>query len=101
MKRFRLRIVALGVVTAWAVFAWAYLGVEDGSSGMSPLGWLHVVFFLPGGFLFQAVKGSHSNSDLPIMALASWIAYSLVALGIAVGVKVIRKRKQAEPNQGA
>ena len=80
MKRCRKYLIALGVVALWAVFSYAYLGVEDGSSGLSPLGWLAGVFFVPGGLLFQAVKGSHGNADLPLMAAFGFCVYAVVVV---------------------
>ncbi len=79
MRRY---VIVLVVVTAWAVFSYMYLGVEDGSSGLSPLGWLHATFFIPGGCLMQVVKGSHGNADLPLMAAVSWVSYALLSVGI-------------------
>ena len=99
MNRYRIHLIALGVVAVWGVFSYAYLGSEDGSSGLSLLGWIHVVFFVPGGILMQILKGSHSNADLPIMAGTGWLTYSLLALGIAQVVCVIRKHKKAKPNK--
>ena len=84
-------MIALGVVTAWAVFAYAYLGVEDGSSGLSPLGWVQGVIFLPGGLLMQALKGSHRNSDLPVMTAVGWLAYSFLAVAIVWMVQAMRQ----------
>jgi hypothetical protein len=83
----------------WGVFSYAYLGVEDGSSGLSLLGWIHGVFFIPGGILMQALRGSHSNADLPLMAGIGWLTYSLLALGIAQVVCVFQKQKNAKPNK--
>ena len=85
----------------WGVFSYAYLGVEDGSSGLSPLGWIHSVFFIPGGRLLQQLKGGHSNADLPLMAGTGWLTYSLLALGIAQVACLIRKQKNAEPDQAS
>jgi hypothetical protein len=86
MKRYRKYIIAISVVTFWAVFAYAYLGVEDGSSGLSILGYIHAFFFIPGGLFFQFLKGFHSNSDLPFMAILSWFIYVLL---IVIMVKLI------------
>lgn len=70
---------------------YAYLGVEDGSSGLSPLGWIAGVFFVPGGLLLQAVKGSHGNADLPLMAGFSFCVYAVVAVLAMMGVEVFRR----------
>lgn len=91
MKRYRKYLIAVGVVALWAVFSWAYLGVEDGSSGLSPLGWLAAVFFVPGGLLFQAVKGSHGNADLPLMAVIGFCAYAVVVVLAVIGVDFLRR----------
>jgi hypothetical protein len=96
MQRYRIHLVALGIVAVWAVFSYAYLGMEDGSSGLSPLGWISAVFFIPGGSLMQSLKGSHSNADLPLMAGAGWLLFSMLALAIAQGVSLIRKPAQKE-----
>jgi membrane-bound acyltransferase YfiQ involved in biofilm formation len=90
MKRHRKYLIALGVVALWAVFSWAYLGVEDGSSGLSPLGWLAAVFFVPGGLLLQAVKGSHANADLPLMAAFSFCVYAVLAVLVVKGFELLR-----------
>ncbi|HSV99858.1 MAG TPA: hypothetical protein VLI39_06780 [Sedimentisphaerales bacterium] len=91
MKRYRKYLIAVGLVALWAVFSYAYLGVEDGSSGLSPLGWAHAVFFLPGGLLLQAVKGSHGNADLPLMAAFSFCVYAAVAFLAVIGVGVFSR----------
>jgi hypothetical protein len=91
MKRHRKYLIALGLVALWAVFSYAYLGVEDGSSGLSPLGWTAGVFFLPGGLVLQAVKGSHSNGDLPVMAVFSFCVYAGVVVLGANGVEFLRR----------
>jgi hypothetical protein len=86
MKRHRKYLIALGVVALWAVFSYAYLGVEDGSSGLSPLGWLAAVFFVPGGLLFQVVKGSHANADLPLMAVFGFCLYAIATALVLKGL---------------
>ena len=40
MKRYRKYLIGVGLVALWGIFSYAYLGVEDGSSGLRPLGWL-------------------------------------------------------------
>ena len=98
IKPLRKYLIAIGVVTLWAVFSYAYLGVEDGSSGLSILGWVQGLFFFPGGFLFHAIKESYSNTDLPVMAGISWFVYVLVILLVVNYVCVIRKRiSQSRP----
>jgi hypothetical protein len=72
--------MALTVVAFWGLFAALYLGVEDGSSGLSLIGLLHVFFFLPGLVVMDLIKGNHSNADLPWMWLIGAAAYSLVLL---------------------
>ena len=89
MKRLRKYMIALGFVGLWAVFSYAYLGVEDGSSGLSPLGWMAGVFLVPGGLLLQAVKGSHSNADLPLMAAFSFCLYAVVVVLFVKGAVLL------------
>lgn len=89
MKRYRKYLIAVGLVVLWAVFSYAYLGVEDGSSGLSPLGWLAAVFFVPGGLLFQVVKGSHGNADLYLMAAFSFCVYMLVVVLVVRGISLL------------
>jgi len=99
MKRYRPHLIALGFVAMWGVFSYAYLGVEDGSSGLSLLGWIHGVFFIPGGILMQTLRGSHSNADLPLMCGIGWATYSPLALGVVQAACVIRKQKKTKPNK--
>ncbi len=96
MKRYRKYLIALGLIALWAVFAYAYLGVEDGSSGLSPLGWIAGVFFLPGGLLLRAVTGSHSNADLSLMAGFSFCVYVVV---VVLAVKAIGLLGRALPGK--
>jgi len=91
MKPFRKYLIAIGIVTLWAVFSYAYLGVEDGSSGLSILGLIHAFFLIPGLVLFHVVKDSHSNADLPFIAGISWFVYVLVVLLVVKCVCVFRK----------
>lgn len=97
--RYRAQIATVTAVTAWAIFAYAYLGVEDGSSGLSVLGWLHAMFFIPGGILMQVLRGSHSNADLPFMTGVSWLTYSAVGLAITHVPFLVRKHKEKRANQ--
>ena len=87
--------IALGVVSLWCVLACAYLSVEDGSSGLSPLGWAAGLFFVPGGIALQVFKGSHSNADLPLMAGISWITYAALAAGLAYAWGVAAGRRHS------
>ncbi len=98
MEQLRAHFVAFGIVTVSSVLSCAYLGIEDGSSGLSLLGWLHVAFFVPGGLLGRKLKGTHSNADPALMAVVSWITFSLAAIGIAQLVWMIRKSKKLEPS---
>ncbi len=102
MKNYIVPVIALGVVTVWGMFSYGYLGVEDGSSGLSLLGWIHAAYFLPGLFLVAKLKGSHSNADLPLMAGIGWLTYSLVAVGAAHVVSMIMaKSKRAIETKAA
>ncbi|MBP8303614.1 MAG: hypothetical protein KBE04_05755 [Phycisphaerae bacterium] len=87
--------IAVGVVSLWCVLACAYLGVEDGSSGLSPLGWAAGLFFVPGGIALQVFKGSHSNADLPLMAGISWIAYGILAIGVLFAWRAVARRRSS------
>lgn len=102
MSRSKLRLIALACVTAWCIFALAYVGREDGSSGLSVLGWLQAIFFFPGLCLMQAVAGAHSNADIPRMAAVGWVLFALCGMGIAeVIASVCRGAQQrAAPTGG-
>jgi hypothetical protein len=91
MKRYRIHLIGLGIVTVWTVFSYAYLGVEDGSSGLSLFGWIQAAFFIPGAVVMQKLKGSHSNADLPLMAATGWLTFSLAALAIAQLARLVHK----------
>ena len=95
MKRYKTHLIALGVVAVGGLFSYGYLGVEDGSSGLSVLGWIHAVYFIPGVHLVSKLKGSYSNSDLPLIAAIGWLTFSLLALGVAqLGCMIRRKNPQ-------
>jgi hypothetical protein len=96
MRRYRAHLLAIGIVTAWALLAYGDLGVEVGSSGLTPLGWVHAAFFFPGVWLFRAVKGSYSNADLPLIALIGWALYAL-ALFTLIQLFSVRCRKGPAP----
>jgi ABC-type multidrug transport system permease subunit len=83
MKKFKAHLIAIGIVTVWAIFACAWLNVEDGSSGLSAMGKVSAVFFLPGGLLMQSIRGSFSNAEIPFAAIISWLIFTLIALVIA------------------
>ncbi len=91
MKRFRKYMIALGGVALWAVFSWCYLGVEDGSSGLGPLGWATSLFLLPGGYLLQLTKGVYSNADLPLIAVISLCIYAGGIVLVIKGVELLRR----------
>ena len=97
MKRYRIHLIGLGIVAVWAVFSYAYLGVEDGSSGLGLLGWIQAAFFLPGSFLVLTLKGSHSNADLPLMAAMSGMTYSFLAVVIGQAACWLRKPRLTDP----
>ncbi|MBN1973177.1 MAG: hypothetical protein JW787_06030 [Sedimentisphaerales bacterium] len=96
MKKFKAHLIAIGIVTIWAVFAYIWLNVEDGSSGLGILGMLSAVFFIPGGFLMQITRGSHSNADIPFMAIISWFIFTLIALAIAQVAAMILNSREAK-----
>ncbi|MHC4375191.1 MAG: hypothetical protein ACYS26_01200 [Planctomycetota bacterium] len=87
-----LRVAALVAASLWALFALLYLGVEDGSSGLSLLGNLTLAFFMPGLLLMQALEGAHSNADMPFMAFMSWLVYAIAGQVIVTLVLWLRNR---------
>ena len=76
MKKFKTHLIAIGIVTAWAIFACAWLNVEDGSSGLSIFGKASALFFLPGGFLKQYTGRSFASSEILFMAITSWFVFT-------------------------
>lgn len=80
MSKYRPYFIAVGFTSVWAIFSLAYLGVEDGSSGLSLIGLVHAVIFLPGLLLMRMLKGSHANADIPLMALVGWMVFSMCTL---------------------
>jgi hypothetical protein len=81
VKPLRKYLIALGLVGLWAVFSYAYLGVEHARSySLSPLGWICAVFLLPGGFLLHALKGTLSNADLALAVPVSLGVYAVVVI---------------------
>jgi len=102
MKPLRKYLIAIVAVTLWGGFSYAYIGVEDGSSGLSILGLLHAIFIIPGGFIFHVVKGSHSNADIPVMAGISWFVYVLVSVLVVKCVCIFRKNiNRSKSNDGS
>jgi hypothetical protein len=99
MRRYRPYVIALGAIAVWGVFAHAYLGVEDGSSGLSPLGWIHVGFFLPGLRVFRMFNDSYSNSDIPLIAAISWLLFIALALSAAHVTVLLNRRKERKSNK--
>jgi hypothetical protein len=98
MKRHRIHLIGLGIVALWASFSYAYLGVEDGSSGLGLLGWIRAVFFIPGAFLLRTLKSSYSNADLPLMAATGWLTFSLAVLAIT---QVLARVRNPNASSGA
>ncbi len=94
MRKFKAHLIAIAIVTAWALFAYAWLNVEDGSSGLGVLGFLSAVFFVPGGLLMQFTRGSHTNTDIPLMVFTGWLTFTLIALGIAQITTMILNSKK-------
>ena len=93
------RRMALLVVTAWAALSLLYTGVEDGSSDLSPLGSLVLAFYMPGLLLLEAIQGFHRNSDVPMIAGASWLFYAALgqlAVGAHLWVRTARARQTRE-----
>ena len=48
--------------------------------------------------LMQVVKGSHGNTDLPLMAAVSWGSYSLFSVGIIYASTILTERRKRERN---
>lgn len=82
-RRFRPCLIALAIVTLWGAYSVAYIGVEDGSSGLSPAGYVHAAFLLPGVWVLQEFRGALGNRDLPVAAAISWLGFAVPALCIA------------------
>jgi predicted neutral ceramidase superfamily lipid hydrolase len=96
MKKYKAHLIAIGIVTVWAIFAYAWLSVEDGSSGLSVLGKASAVFFLPGGLLMQSIRGSFSSAEIPLAAVISWLIFSLIVLLITQVTTMILNCKKAK-----
>ena len=72
--------LASAAVLVWAAFSYAYLGVEDGSSGLTPLGTVSIVYFLPGAGICRSM-GFTTNAAIPrmfIVSLLLWLSIGLV-----------------------
>ncbi len=93
MKKYIVYVIALGIVTIWAIFACIYIGVEDGSSGLSIFGKLCGIFFIPGGIILTH-GGSFSNADIPFAAIISWFIFALIIVGIVQIVRILCKYKK-------
>lgn len=91
MNVHRTHLIVLGIVTLWGIFSYMYLGVEDGSSGLSPLGWVHVVFIVPGVSVVRILKGTHSNTPYAVTVVISWVLFAAVALGMIHLTRLLRK----------
>lgn len=98
-RKLGLRLMVLFAVSGWAVFSLLYAGVEDGSSGLSPLGYLVLAFYMPGLLLFQALEGSHRNSDVPAMVFAGWAFYLACGQLAVSGYLWIRTARSGETRQ--
>jgi len=92
--KYKMQLVAFATVTLWGLFSYAYLGVEDGSSGLSFPGWMHVGFHIPGLFLVTQCKGTYTNADLPVIAMISWLIYVTLAVGIVHAMHLFFGRKK-------
>jgi hypothetical protein len=87
-------------VTLWGGFSVAYLGAEDGSSGLSPVGYVQAAFFAPGTGILRAAGGPLGNRDLPAAVAISWACYVAVAVLIAHVVARRRTVANGQPSQG-
>ena len=81
MKRFSKYYIPFAIVTLWGAFSFSYLGVEDGSSGLSFLGHISALFLIPGAFLFRLFKTAATNRDIFLIGFMSWLFYMATALG--------------------
>ena len=73
MKRYTLHLIAVGLVTAWALLATTYDG-GDRRSGLSLLGWLQLLFILPGF--------SVTSSWVLVVAIG-WLTFTACGVGLA------------------
>ncbi|MCA9078392.1 MAG: hypothetical protein KDA93_25420 [Planctomycetaceae bacterium] len=90
--RYRAHLICLAIVALWGMFAIAWMGVEDGSSGSSPATWIQIGFLLPGIILMKLFNdGSHTNSDIPMIFVTSWVICSLISVAVTQVVKGIRR----------
>ena len=87
-------LVPTALAALWGLFSVTYLGVEDGSSGLSALGWVHVGFFVPGLGAMELLEGSHSNDDIPLMVAISFLVWAI--LFAFVGWVIRRRRAGAK-----
>ncbi|MEN6336563.1 MAG: hypothetical protein ABFE01_20095 [Phycisphaerales bacterium] len=100
MRRYRKYLIALALVAVWGVFSCAYLGVEDGSSGLSPFGWLAGAFFVPGGLLLEAVKEMSRKSGHVLLMdgdllLAAALSFCIYAVVVVLAVKSVASLRRA------
>ena len=102
MTRYRKYLIALALVAVWAVFSFSYpyLGIEDGSSGLSPLGWLAGVFIVPGAWLLEAVKEmSRKNGYVLLMdgdlLLAVAFSFCIYAAVVVLAIKSTASLRRA------
>ena len=93
MKRFKPHIIGLAAIALWGVLAYCLIGAEYDGSPADILVTLHLVFFMPGLLLMDLIKGSHSNADLPYMAVFGWIIYAVLFLLILKVASALRGRK--------
>lgn len=87
-------MIVLARVTAWGIFSLAHVGVEDGSSGLSVLGWVSFGFFMPGRCLMDGISGAHTNADVPPMAAVSWVLFSACGVGLAQAIASVHHAAQ-------
>jgi uncharacterized membrane protein YjjP (DUF1212 family) len=93
MKRFKPHIIGLAIVSLWGVLAYSLIGAEYDGSIADILVTLHLVFFIPGLALMDLVKGSHSDADLPLMAVFGWVVFNILFILIIESIRAIRGSK--------
>ncbi len=81
------------VITLYSFLSFGYLGVEDGSSGLSPVAWLLYGYFLPGAFLLKGQ--AMSNARIPLLVMFSWTIYML----LLSAVLLVRTRPRQWPSR--
>ncbi len=91
MKKYTLHLIAIGIITLWALFSYFYFGVEDGSSGLSTSGWIGYSFLIPGALIISLIMGGVGSIVIPLVL--SWVLYVLAVAGFIQLIRIVFKRK--------